>query len=423
MIVSLLAHLMKWRHLFASFTRRNIGLACFAFLPLVLFSQSDSASQQVGPPEEKKKVSMRDTLDGKLDLSSFLLDMHGFIPVPFIITEPALGGFGAAVAPVFLSPKKNVPKGMGYVAPDITAGFGMYTANGSWAAGGGRMGSIPKAGIKYRAFAAYADINISFYRELENKVEKEMAFNFESIPVLVSVSKRITRQQVYLGAQYFFAKNKLSPRFEGDLPGSIDPKQFDSKIASFGVFLDWDRRDNVFTADKGGYTNLLYNINDSWTGSDFTYQRLSWFLHYYLPLKRNWISAFRFETNKAFNEPPFYALPSINLRGVPAVRYQGYTTVLFETEQRYDFNRRWSGVAFGGFGKAMQRGQSFGEGQSVYNFGGGFRYLISRVFRVRTGIDIARGLIAGVGTSCLVMPGIADSISSHFTFFHLPQCG
>jgi hypothetical protein len=39
---------------------------------------------------------MRDTLDGQLDFSSFLIDAHGFIPIPFIVTEPALGGFGFA---------------------------------------------------------------------------------------------------------------------------------------------------------------------------------------------------------------------------------------------------------------------------------------------------------------------------------------
>jgi hypothetical protein len=366
-------------------------LACFFVSGGQTIAQKDSLAQANTSGGEKKKLSMRDTLDGKLDLSSFLLDANGFIPVPVIITEPALGGFGAAIAPVFLSPKKNVPKNMGYVAPDITAAFGMYTANGSWAAGGGRIGSFPKAGIKYRAFAGYADINMSFYREVPGAGEQEFAFNIESVPVFLSISKRISKQQVYLGAQYFLASNKLSPRFQKDLPESIDEKAFDSQIAGLGFFLDWDRRDNFFTPDKGGYTNLSYNMNDAWTGSDYTYQRLGWFLHYFLPVQRQWISGFRLETNVAFGDPPFYALPTISMRGVPAARYQGYTTALLETEQRFDFNRRWSGVAFGGYGKAMQRDQAFGEGQSVYNFGGGFRYLISRVFRVRAGIDVAKG--------------------------------
>jgi len=47
---------------------------------------------------QNKKAIMKDTLDGKFDFSRFLVDAHGFIPVPFIITEPALGGFGGGFA-------------------------------------------------------------------------------------------------------------------------------------------------------------------------------------------------------------------------------------------------------------------------------------------------------------------------------------
>ncbi|MFX8883457.1 hypothetical protein ABTM86_19965, partial [Acinetobacter baumannii] len=59
----------------------------------------------VGGKKESKCVIMKDTLDGKTDFSRFLIDEKGFIPVPFTITEPAIGGFGLAIAPVFLTPK------------------------------------------------------------------------------------------------------------------------------------------------------------------------------------------------------------------------------------------------------------------------------------------------------------------------------
>jgi hypothetical protein len=79
------------------------------------------------------------------------------------------------------------------------------------------------------------------------------------------------------------------------------------------------------------------------------------------------------------------------MRGVPAIRFQGKTTALLETEQRIDINFRWSAVAFAGVGKALEENESFKEAPTAYNFGAGFRYLISRVFRIRTGIDIAKG--------------------------------
>jgi hypothetical protein len=79
------------------------------------------------------------------------------------------------------------------------------------------------------------------------------------------------------------------------------------------------------------------------------------------------------------------------MRGVPTVRYQGRTTLLAETEQRVDFTRRWSAIAFGGVAKAFDDVGEASEADLVYGVGGGFRYLIARKFKLRMGVDIARG--------------------------------
>ncbi|TMI93661.1 MAG: glyceraldehyde-3-phosphate dehydrogenase [Bacteroidetes bacterium] len=354
-----------------------------------LFAQEDTTIKSKS--KASSKANLKDTLDGKFDFSSFLIDAKGFIPVPFIITEPAVGGLGLAVVPIFLTPKKKPAGYTGYIAPDITAAFAMYTVNNSWMVGGMRIGSIPAKGLKYRIGGGIADLNLSFYRDIANKGEKEFEFSVKAVPLIFSLSKRISKQEVYLGMQYFFAKNKLTPLFIDSLPSSIKSGEFESNVASLGTFIDWDKRDNFFTPDKGARINIAYSANDNWTGSDFTYQKLSGTLNWFIPVQKNWISGFRVETNFMFGDPPFYALPSLALRGVPAVRFQGYTTALVETEQRIDLSLRWSAVAFAGLGKALDRNESFGNAETAYNFGGGFRYLIARLFRIRAGIDVAKG--------------------------------
>ncbi|HKH63700.1 MAG TPA: hypothetical protein VKA49_22850 [Flavitalea sp.] len=306
-------------------------LSCFIVFFLIRFNafgQIDTAKK----PEAtlSSKSMLKDTLDQRLDFSRFLIDANGFIPVPFIVTEPALGGFGLAVVPMFLTPKKRPHGFSGYIPPDITAGFGLYTANDSWALGGIRIGSIPGKGIKYRVGGGIADLNLSFYRETENVGEKEFAFSVNTIPIILSFSKRVLKQDVYLGLQYFFAKNKLTALFADSLPQSIDSDTFNSNIGSLGIFGDWDKRDNFFTADNGFRINALYTLNDSWTGSDFSYQRLSGFINWFIPFEKRWISGFRGETHFVFGDPPFYVLPSLAMRGVPAVRFQGHTTALIE---------------------------------------------------------------------------------------------
>ena len=71
------------------------------------------------------------------------------------------------------------------------------------------------------------------------------------------------------------------------------------------------------------------------------------------------------------------------------MRYQGRSTHLIETEQRFDFTKRWSLVGFGGLAKAVKENESFVDSELVYNYGTGFRYLIARKFKIRMGIDVA----------------------------------
>src|SRR6218665_1899140 len=115
---------------------------------------------------QKTKVSFRDSLDHKLDMSDFLIDANGFIPMPIIVTEPALGGFGVGVAPIFITRRKPATDREGRpvrIPPDVTGGAVLYTVNNSWAALAFRSGTWLKAGSKYRVGGGYANINMEFY--------------------------------------------------------------------------------------------------------------------------------------------------------------------------------------------------------------------------------------------------------------------
>jgi hypothetical protein len=361
----------------------RIFLFWFAF-----FLCSVSIAQEVHPD---KKSLLKDTLDGKLDLSSYIIVAKGLVPIPVIITQPALGGFGGALALLYISPKKRPAGYKGYIPPDITVGMGMYTVNNSWAGGIGQMGSFPAAGIKYRAFIGYGAINLAYYHQFDIIGEKEFKFNIKALPVFLSVSKKIDPLHTYLGLQYLISKNVLKPNFPGSLPDFITSKEMDSQIGSLGLFADFDNRNTIFTPDKGMRINLLYSFDASWTGSDYNYQRIHGFTDWFIPLKRNWISGLHVDVQQAFGNTPFYLLPDINMEGIPTARYQGTTTMVLETEQRYDISFRWSIVGFGGLGKTIGKNQDFSTGTGVYNYGTGFRYYLARAFGLRAGIDIAKG--------------------------------
>ena len=79
------------------------------------------------------------------------------------------------------------------------------------------------------------------------------------------------------------------------------------------------------------------------------------------------------------------------LRGVPTARYQGNADLLTELELRWDFYRRWSVLAFGGTGKAFDAWDEIHDAKWVNSIGTGFRYLLARKFKLRAGLDLAKG--------------------------------
>ena len=71
-------------------------------LTLVLLTGgSMSAGHLQAQEKEGWLTTFTDTTDGALDLSRFLVEHNGFVPVLMVITEPALGGFGLALALCF----------------------------------------------------------------------------------------------------------------------------------------------------------------------------------------------------------------------------------------------------------------------------------------------------------------------------------
>jgi hypothetical protein len=79
------------------------------------------------------------------------------------------------------------------------------------------------------------------------------------------------------------------------------------------------------------------------------------------------------------------------LRGLPAAQYQGQQVLTFETEHRFDITRRWSVVGFVGTGRSFSSYKYLEDNNWYWAGGAGFRYLLARLFKLRMGVDIARG--------------------------------
>src|SRR5262245_51607485 len=110
--------------------------------------------------------AFRDPQDHAFDASEWLLDRKGFLPVPIVITEPAVG-YGGGVALVFFRESiRDVAqkKTDGHVTPpDIFGGAVAATENGTKVGGGGALLSFREDRWRYQGGVAKADVNLDFY--------------------------------------------------------------------------------------------------------------------------------------------------------------------------------------------------------------------------------------------------------------------
>ena len=360
-----------------------------ATLTFVAVARSMAWSQS----NKQVRPSIHDSLDHKLDMSDLLIEANGFIPVPILVTEPALGGFGLGVAPVFI--KRRAPavdrKGKSLrIPPDVTGGAALYTINNSWTGLIFRQGTWLKARSKYRVGGGYANINMKFYRTASTGAETSTEFNLRTTPVTGSLLKRFGSSPWSAGLEYTFLNTRVSAEGTG-LPDFVRDREINSKVSMPGLILEFDSRDNIFTPNSGIRTQVNVSFSDDGFGSDYNYENLTAFFYGYIQMADNVVTGLRYELQQVFGDVPFYLKPYIELRGLPIARYQGTISSVGEVEVRWDVVPRWSAVAFAGTGKAYDSWNDFDDANWAVSGGAGVRYLIARKFKVRMGLDLARG--------------------------------
>ena len=342
---------------------------------------------------QKPHISVKDSLDGAFDLSDYIIYAHGFLVVPTVITEPALGGIGGAIVPVFLKKHAPVVDENGkkrFINPDITGAIGMYTGNKSWMAGAFRSSTLIKPRILYRVMAGYGNMNLSFYENLPSGKDLEFKLNFKSTVFYTQWLKQFRNPKWSAGPQYLFLNSNIDLP-DANLPSFVKPKDIKSTVSQLGGALQFDGRDNIFTPDKGIRLQSDFFWSDKGLGSDYNAWRVNLSAIGYYPIAKKLIGGLRLEGEQAFGNPPFYLLPGINLRGIPAARYQGKTSIVTEAELRWDVYRRWSLMGYGGLASAFNDWDKAFAKPVVYSYGTGFRYLLARKFKLRMGVDVAKG--------------------------------
>lgn len=345
-----------------------------------------------------------DPQDGMFDVSHWLAERKGFFPVPIIITEPAVG-FGLGAGLLFLHDPlsgktpdgetfdpQNVDDEGRLIPPSVSGLFGAYTENDSWFVGGAHMGVWKNDRVRYTGVLAQASLNLKFYGLDGGNGPSSNGFQFNIEPTifLQEVKFRIKNSDFFAGINYLLLDSTVEFKFSG-LPIEIPEQKFDSRSASVSLLLDYDSRDTLFTPSNGLSAGIKASLYREAFGSDNEFEKYKGYAKFFTTLTDTLVLGLRGEVETLNGEAAFYEYPFINLRGIPAMRYQGETVTVGEAEFRWNFVPRWSLILFGGIGYAESADFVFAADDTVYTRGAGFRYFIARRFGAHAGIDIAKG--------------------------------
>ncbi|HEX5091158.1 MAG TPA: glyceraldehyde-3-phosphate dehydrogenase, partial [Burkholderiales bacterium] len=332
-----------------------------------------------------------DPEDGAFDASEWLLERKGFLPVPILITEPAVG-YGAGLGLLFFRESigemaKRGRRGSQVTPPDIYGVAAAGTDNGTRFGGAGALVTFLDDTWRYKGAVGRASVNLDFYGLGGGNLK--LGYNLDGWLSSQKLSRRLGDGDNWIAARWVYLD--LTSSFDSlQDPAVLPPHSTVRRSSGAGLSLEHDSRDNIFTPSRGwlGALEGLFYSPD--IGSDETFQIYRAYGYAYLPYER-FVLGLRADDRAGRGDVPFYQLPYIDLRGVPAVRYQGENAGVVEVELRWNVTPRWALIGFGGAGRTWGERTDFANAQTITTVGAGFRYLVARRLGLYAGVDIAWG--------------------------------
>jgi hypothetical protein len=363
----------------------SYGLRRIAAAALFALGCSGGAGAAEGPLAS-------DPVDGQPDASKWLLDRKGFLPVPIIITEPAVGYGGGLAVLFFREPPRAAAEGRRGGPPDVFGFAAAATENGTKFGGAGGMFSFDEDRWRYRGGIGITSVNLDFYGVggALGTGDRKIGYNLDGLMSSQQVLRRIGETDHFVGLRWVYLD--LDSTFDPARPRPALPaRSFSERSSGVGLAWEYDSRDNIFTPTRGVQGALDTLAYAPGFGSDNEFQTYRAHIFAWQPIGKTLVAGGRLDGRAARGDVPFYQMPFIDMRGVPAARYQDVNTAIAETELRWNVTPRWALIGFIGAARAWGTRESFDQAGAVVSKGTGVRYLIARRLGLYMGLDYAWG--------------------------------
>ena len=290
---------------------------------------------------------------------------------------------------MFLRPRREAGD-EGWARPDISAVGAFATQNGTWGAFGGDATRWLDGRLRTLFGAGTGQVNLDFYGlgPVVSSLNQAVRYSLQFTGAVAQANWQLAPKSSWaVGVRYIFADVDPKLRDDPHFPGLADRVRV--KISAPTAVVEYDTRDNVFTPTQGIYSESSYLASREALGASTDFERFDQVLIGWHTLPQRVTLGARGIYSWSSEGTPFFLRPYVQLRGVPAMRFQGDQAASLELEARWQFLGRWSAVAFGGAGTTRTEKDSFSATKNVGSGGVGFRYELAAKFGMNAGIDVA----------------------------------
>jgi len=152
---------------------------------------------------------------------------------------------------------------------------------------------------------------------------------------------RIKESNFFVGGRYSYFNATTDFDIFGNIPG-IPNDDVEDATGGLGLIINYDSRDNIISPSDGHLAKLHTMFYNETFGGDYDYTKIKASSYSYWPVLNDVVLGVRLEGDFTDGDAPFYDVPYIDMRGIPALRYQGDNVIVAELEARWDITYRWS---------------------------------------------------------------------------------
>ena len=310
-----------------------------------------------------------------------------WVIVPIPVANPTIGN-GLQLAVLYLHAKKPGEEN----APGTTSGLvALGTDKDAQVFGVFHDGSYEHDRFRLNVFAGSARFNLKFYGVGEHSplVDNPVPYEMDGGIAQVRAGVRIPgTDNFYAGLTYQFLQSTLTFK-ASEVAGALPDVPASFHSAALGPQLTYDSRDSNYYPKSGQYARVSWlNYGKRW-GGDFEFDKVDAFYNHYLPVASSSVLALRVRYQAASEGTPFFALPTLDMRGFSADRYRDNHTLSGTAEWRQKFTSRWGAVAYAEAGRFSSSAHNLRDGRTIRTVGGGLRWRVTEERDMNVGVDYA----------------------------------